>query len=205
MGFEMDDIPVQGAAAGDARIDRRSLWRMGLRSLAETTGKTLLSYWQGQLEANPPPQPRVRDRLRPPGALVETAFVARCTSCRDCVTACRYDTLAPDEAGRPWLHDPAGHPCYMCVGYPCIAACKPGALTFRDRTLRRIGKARIATNTCLAYQGQECHACVDACRDVRAIAVNDGKPVMNDNRCIGCAICVGQCPAPGTITVHPLP
>jgi Pyruvate/2-oxoacid:ferredoxin oxidoreductase delta subunit len=92
----------------------------------------------------------------------------------------------------------------MCDGYPCIASCGPGALTFLDRRLRTIGLAEIAPS-CLAHLGQECHACEEACRDARAIRPDaEGRPVVSADRCTGCALCVGKCPAdPPAIAVRP--
>lgn len=185
------------------RVGRRDFWIQGLRSIAEGATRSLWAYWEGQREANPPPPPVVRSRIRPPGAVAESEFRSRCTSCGDCGRACAFGTLAPDDAGRPWLWDPAGHPCYMCDGYPCIAACGTGALTFRDRSLQVIGLATLVPDLCIAHQGAECTACRDACRQDQAIALLEGLPVVDANRCTGCAICVGKCPAPGAIAISP--
>ena len=176
---------------------------MGLQTLADTAMRSLLGYWQGEREANPPPPPVVRTRIRPPGAIAETAFRQRCTSNGACGRACPFQSLAPDDAGRPWLWDPAGHPCYMCDGFPCISACRSGALTFRDRTLRAMGLAEIHPDLCLAHHDQECTACSDACRDAGAIVRLDDRPVVDPQHCTGCSICVARCPVPGALAVRP--
>ncbi|MBM3269902.1 MAG: 4Fe-4S binding protein [Candidatus Sericytochromatia bacterium] len=187
-----------------SRADRRGLLRSGLAALLDLAVKTMGAYLAGYREAFPPPPRAARTRVRPPGALPEAEFRRRCTSCRQCATACPYDALREDDARLPYLWDPAGHPCYMCDGYPCIAACGPGALTFLDRRLRTIGLAVIAGERCLAHQGEECTACRDACRDFRAIRLVDRLPVVDAGSCTGCAVCVGKCPAaPAAIEVVP--
>lgn len=182
---------------------RRNLFRTGFKSLGEIALKTAGAYLAGYQEANPAPVPPTRTRIRPPGARAEPEFIARCTRCDDCIRACPFDALARDTQGHPWLWDPAGHPCYMCDGYPCIAACKPLALSFFDRRLRIIGLASIDAATCIAHAGEECTACRDSCRDAKAIRRVDHLPVVDAGRCTGCGVCVGKCPAaPGTIKIE---
>lgn len=180
----------------DDLVDRKAFVTKGLASLRDAILKSAAAYVAGFQETLP--APILRTRIRPPGAVLEPLFVSRCTSCGDCAVACPYEALKPDDAGRPWLWDPAGHPCYMCEGYPCIAACGTGALTFRDRTLRIIGLAEIAPDPCLAYQGEACTACRDVCRDVKAIDLVAGLPEVDSGRCTGCGLCVGACPVKGS-------
>jgi ferredoxin-type protein NapG len=177
----------------------------GFKAFTELALRTAGAYLAGYEEALPPPAPVVRTRIRPPGSVAEPAFRSACTSCGDCSAACPYEAIKPGEDGLPWLWDPAGHPCYMCDGFPCIGACATGALIYTDRRLRTIGLAEIAPDRCLAYQGEACTACKDACRDARAIRTElpppgEGKraalPVVDSKRCTGCGICVGRCPAP---------
>lgn len=174
---------------------RRRLLQTGLRSLGELALRTVGAYLAGYAEAMPGRALPVRTRIRPPGARPEPEFVARCTRCDECIRACPFGALAPDEDGRPWLHDPAGHPCYMCEGFPCIAACGPSALTFADRRLRTIGLAKVDLALCVAHAGERCTACRDACRDARAIRLVDALPVVDPQRCTGCGICLGKCPS----------
>lgn len=176
------------------RPDRRNLLQSGIKSLGELALRTAGAYLAGYREALPPPEPPTRTRIRPPGARPEADFQARCTQCDDCIRACPFEALARDDGGRPWLWDPAGHPCYMCEGFPCIAACGPAALTFADRRLRVIGLAHVDPAACLAHAGQECTVCRDACRDARAIRLEGGLPIVDATRCTGCGICVGKCP-----------
>ena len=59
---------------------------------------------------------RTRKRPRPPGALTEAAFKAKCTRCLDCVAVCPVALIVPDEQGYPMLRDAkaCGH-CGLCA------------------------------------------------------------------------------------------
>ena len=71
--------------------------------------------------------------IRPPGALAEEDFNARCIKCGQCVDACPYDTLnlATADSGIPIgtpYYIPRETPCYMCEDIPCVPVCPTGAL-----------------------------------------------------------------------------
>ncbi|MBI6546388.1 MAG: hypothetical protein HY692_06305 [Cyanobacteria bacterium NC_groundwater_1444_Ag_S-0.65um_54_12] len=117
-------------------VDRRTFWTKVLQDLGLIVLRTLNAYVAGLQEVNPLVQEPARTLERPPGALPEPEFLRRCTRCGDCSRFCHFAALRPDPDGLPWLWDPASHPCYRCEGFPCIAACSTGALSFRDRLLR---------------------------------------------------------------------
>lgn len=205
---EQDRAPASSLASATdpreaERIARKDFWKVSLQTLADTAMRSLLGYWQGEREANPPPPPILRTRIRPPGAIAEADFRQRCTSTGACGRACPFQSLAPDDAGRPWLWDPAGHPCYMCDGFPCIAACQSGALSFRDRARQSIGVAEIRADLCRAQRDPPCTACSDACRDAGAIVRVGDRLAVDPLHCTGCGLCVGPCPAPGALAVRP--
>jgi ferredoxin-type protein NapG len=161
--------------------------------------------------------------LRPPGAVEETRFLAACTKCGLCVTACPYKALA---LARPGDGRPIGtpyfvmreSPCRMCRDIPCTVICPTGALDCglvsdaddQGRTMLNINRARIGLavidrETCIAYWGIQCDACYRACPVMdRAITVeyarNDrtGKhsilgPVVHSDHCTGCGMCERSC------------
>jgi ferredoxin-type protein NapG len=161
--------------------------------------------------------------LRPPGALAEEAFLARCTKCGLCAAACPYAAVrmaAPGEGrpvGTPYLAM-RQNPCRMCRDVPCTDACPTGALDVASvsepgqRTARllnvnkaRIGLAVIDRETCVAYWGIQCDACYRACPVIdKAITVepvlNDrtGRhailgPVVHSGHCTGCGMCERAC------------
>lgn len=161
--------------------------------------------------------------LRPPGALPENDFLARCTKCGLCVGACPFHALmlAKPGDGKPVGTPhfvPRENPCAMCRDIPCVAVCPTAAL---DRTLvseqgegvetrlninlARMGLAVIDRETCIAYAGIQCDACYRACPLIdRAIVVEysrnarTGKhailaPVVRSAHCTGCGLCERAC------------
>ena len=137
--------------------------------------------------------------LRPPGAVPELAFLAGCTKCDACATACPYDAIVPAPArfkaaaGTPMI-DPANAACHMCPDTPCIAACEPRVLR-ADRPLK-MGTAVIQTWNCLAHQRSFCTTCAERCPVPGALTIVAGKPQVNEAACTGCGLCQWACPAP---------
>ncbi len=151
--------------------------------------------------ARPPETPAGPPPLvhRPPGAVDEEAFLAGCTRCGDCITACPVDAivLAGERYGRAAgtpVIDPMTSPCVMCDGTPCIPACEPGVLT-ADASLA-MGTASIRVPNCLAHQGTFCTVCSERCPVEGALEVVAGKPVVHEQTCTGCGVCQHVCPAP---------
>ncbi len=144
---------------------------------------------------------------RPPGAVAEGQFLASCTRCGECVTACppRAILCAPPEAGEkragtPFI-DPIRQPCVMCIDTPCITACEPGVL--RDELPRKMADARVDKLACLAWLGQPCRLCVDQCPVEGAISMDDAhRPAISPEACTGCGVCVQVCPAPRNAINH---
>jgi ferredoxin-type protein NapG len=136
---------------------------------------------------------------RPPGAVEESAFMAGCTRCGECIVACPVQAIviAPPTfmgaSGTPML-DPENRACVMCADTPCIRACAPGVLR-ADRPLK-MGTAAIAGMRCLAYNGSVCSACVDSCPVPGALVVEDARPRVVAPNCTGCGVCHQVCPAP---------
>ncbi|WP_315852633.1 4Fe-4S dicluster domain-containing protein [Rhodopirellula islandica] len=136
---------------------------------------------------------------RPPGAIDEFQFLAGCTRCGDCITACPYNAIvqAPDRlgavAGTPVI-DADTSACLMCEDFPCIASCEPGVLV--DTIPPIMGTARITEHLCLAHHSTTCTVCSERCPVDDAIAVTDGKPVIKEDTCTGCGVCRYVCPAP---------
>lgn len=122
--------------------------------------------------------------LRPPGALPEQHFMAKCIKCGICVADCPYDALilaAPGNSdarvpiGTPYFK-PRQTPCYMCTDIPCAVACPTGALDtgllskrdasgnmLLDINAAKMGLATIDRETCIAYWGLQCDVCYRAC------------------------------------------
>jgi ferredoxin-type protein NapG len=164
-------------------------------------------------QSDPPPAGGTGRRFalpihRPPGAVDEVAFLAGCTRCNECITACPVSAIvhAPlrfrEAAGTPMI-EPHSAACIMCEDTPCITACKPGVLR-ADQPLK-MGVAWIQTMACLAHTGSFCSVCAERCPVPGAIEVSAGKPRIRESVCTGCGVCASVCPAPtNAIVVMPL-
>ncbi len=140
--------------------------------------------------------------LRPPGSLPEVAFLAACTRCGECVSACppRVIFVAPTSAGlaagTPYL-DVARSPCLACPDMPCARSCPTDALTVPEQgwTGYRLGELEFLPEWCVTFRGQSCRACADACPvGERALIMDDaGHPVLRREGCVACGTCIRAC------------
>ncbi len=150
--------------------------------------------------------------IRPPGALDEKDFLAKCIKCGQCVVDCPYDTLmlaAPGDLapiGTPFFK-PRDIPCYMCDDIPCVAACPTGALDpkLTDINEAKMGLAVIDIENCLSWIGLRCELCYRVCPlldKAITIEVNPRKtskhamfvPLVHSDACTGCGLCEEACP-----------
>lgn len=195
---------------------RRKFLLMGIQSLGVAALGGLV--WSAQLDG----AVRAPLVLRPPGALPEADYLARCIKCGMCVEACPFDTLrlaSPgDDApmGTPFFI-PREAPCYMCPEIPCVPVCPTGALDAGlvsslkegketlDINKARMGLAVVDHESCIAYWGIQCDACYRACPALDAAIVLEyrrnertGKhsyllPVVQSDACTGCGLCERAC------------
>lgn len=141
-------------------------------------------------------------RLRPPGAQPELAFLASCTRCGECVSACPVKAIrlagsdAGLAAGTPYL-DLRRQPCIACADMPCVRACPTEALTppatgWEDV---RLSGVELVAERCVTFEGTACRACADACPvGDAALALDEGgHPVLRREGCVGCGVCVRAC------------
>ncbi|RIL06623.1 MAG: 4Fe-4S ferredoxin [Proteobacteria bacterium] len=106
---------------------------------------------------------RLRDRLRPPGALDEERFLAACIKCGQCVQVCPVQAIVLADAdeglgvGVPYV-DARSQACdFSCDALSCILACPTGALSHELKMKEevRMGVARLARpEACLARRGE---------------------------------------------------
>lgn len=184
------------------RDGRRGFLRGGMEFLTQVAGEFATASRHASTTDDvdtTPPEPKLRV-LRPPGAVGEKDFMTLCDKCDDCIRACPEKTLfrAPqgfnDKAGTP-IFDPAGKPCFVCTDLYCIKACQTGALKMVSNPAElAMGKAKIISPNCRAYEGEQCSYCIDFCPLAdKAIVELDGKPLIKDSKCIGCGLCEYSC------------
>lgn len=109
---------------------------------------------------------RLRDRLRPPGALEEKSFLGACIKCGQCVQVCPVEAIVLADAtdgfgvGVPYI-DARRQACdFSCDALSCILACPTGALSHAVHTKEevRAGVARLVRpDACLARKGEGFH------------------------------------------------
>lgn len=160
----------------------------------------LIGRFAAALVARPTEQARRRfPVLRPPGAIEEGAFLAACTRCDACFTACPHGAVqrAPATlrgAENTPIVDPTTAPCRMCADAPCVTSCEAGAL--RREALGPMGRARVQRHDCLEARGSPCGVCVERCPVPGAMEMRAGVPVVNEDACTGCGVCQYVCLAP---------
>ncbi len=106
---------------------------------------------------------RLRDRLRPPGALGEEAFLGACIKCGQCVQVCPVQAIRLADAGDgfgvgvPYIEAREQACDFSCDALSCILACPTGALShaLKQKEEVRAGFARLAhPELCLARKGE---------------------------------------------------
>jgi MauM/NapG family ferredoxin protein len=148
--------------------------------------------------------------IRPPGAVEETEFLARCIGCGECMKACPTNAIQPCtlDDGVQRLCTPKIVPriagceekCYLC-GH----VCPTGALRklpHEEKSFAKIGTAVIDRHRCLAWsQNKECVVCDEVCPynaiDVRVVETTKGlfkAPIVSEDMCLGCGMCEQHCP-----------
>ncbi|MGD0499029.1 MAG: 4Fe-4S dicluster domain-containing protein [Bryobacteraceae bacterium] len=154
--------------------------------------------------------------VRPPGALGEDDFLARCIRCGECMKVCPTNAIHPTmfEAGLEGMWTPI---LKMTIGYCeyectlCSQVCPSGAirpLKVAEKQKIRIGLAYFDRNRCLPYAyARTCIVCEECCptpkkaiwlEEVqvpalsgRGVAVK--QPHVDPDLCIGCGICANKC------------
>lgn len=148
--------------------------------------------------------------VRPPGALPEGAFVAACTRCGDCATACPANAIRMNgegaALGTPTL-DVATTACLACPEMPCAAACPTGALERPADGWSRIrlgGRITIA-GSCITFRDVECGVCARVCPiGADALRIDEWDHPAVGDACVGCGSCIRACvTSPSSITIEP--
>ena len=166
-------------------------------------------------------------RIRPPGALHESEFLARCIKCGECVKVCPTNVIQPafGEAGvegfmTPILDFTQGYCELNCT--LCGQVCPTGAIQklkitektgYPDKAPLKTGTAFVDRTRCIPWSmDRNCVVCQEVCPvspkaiyDIKTESKVSGKnkilklPQVDPSLCIGCGLCQHECP------VHDLP
>jgi MauM/NapG family ferredoxin protein len=169
--------------------------------------------------------------IRPPGALIEEDFLARCVRCGQCMKICPNNAVHPAllESGIEGIFTPI---LLMRVGYCehtcvlCGHACPTGAISPLDTKTKvgdidtppiRIGTAFFDRGRCLPWaMGTPCIVCEEWCPtspkaiwfEETEVVGRDGKtvrlklPHLDPDKCTGCGACEKVCPVSGKTGVY---
>lgn len=147
---------------------------------------------------------RVRPLVRPPGALPEAEFLARCIRCAKCAAVCPNTAIkmAGLASGLRHLNTPRLIPreqaCMLCM--KCTQLCPTGALepisAADEAVLARVkmGRAFVDKSMCYSYQKRTCGVCIRAC-PFPGVAMKTGlyeQPIVTA-ACVGCGLCERAC------------
>jgi len=140
--------------------------------------------------------------LRPPGALAEPEFSARCIRCYRCISVCPANVLVPMrlEEGVLQVRSPtldfSEASCTYCD--LCRQVCPTGCIepsNPNDTAQGRIGVAVVIRENCLAFIDGSCGICAQRC-PYEAIGLDTfNRPLVDEGLCNGCGECEAICPA----------
>lgn len=166
---------------------------------------------------------RAADAIRPPGALFEDAFLARCITCGACVASCPTGVIASD-LGRTGLEGLFTPVLRMRHGWcepsctRCGEVCPTGALTRLEPAAKQavdgpaevtIGTAFVDRGRCLPWAMETpCIVCEEMCPTspkaihLEEVEITDRsgrrrrlqRPWVDPAMCTGCGLCENRCP-----------
>lgn len=163
--------------------------------------------------------------IRPPGALPEEEFLARCIRCGECMKVCITNGLQPTlfEAGLEGIWTPVLIPRVGFCEYRCTLCgqvCPTGAikkLELKEKEKVKIGQAFIDSDRCLPYaHAIPCLVCEEVCptsekaiwTKMAMVRGREGEevvlrqPKVDLRMCVGCGICEAMCPVVGSPAIY---
>lgn len=131
--------------------------------------------------------------IRPPWSVMEADFIAGCTRCHACVSACETGVLVAGSGGFPEI-DFQRAECSFCQA--CVQVCE--APVFTSTELAAWSLKITISDRCLPFHHIECRSCQDSC-ETQAIKFRPrlngiAQPELDLPACTGCGACVPGCP-----------
>lgn len=191
----------KGEPRRDVKIDfsRRRFISAGFLGI----GAGLIARQSGDLKNRP------AKLLRPPGALPENEFLARCTRCGECIKVCPTRVIQPQGLEQGLAPAFAPRMVMRLAGCDqncrdCGKVCPTKALrelSLQEKKYAKLGTAEINEKRCLVYAWDKmCLICDEIC-PYNAIVFktinNKRVPVVIPSRCNGCGWCEQACPVIG--------
>ena len=183
--------------------DRRNFFKRVGRSVGQAAlgSGLLVGFLHLRKKRTEPVEARGRlGLLRPPGALAEPDFLAKCIRCTRCADACEAQCIllfGPEggkHQGTPYVFSNVKG-CTMCL--MCGDACPTGALVpLTDQRDVKMGVAVVDERLCVSHNGTGvCGACHTVCPFRNKAIVQDlrNAPVVDPNFCTGCGLCEEVC------------
>ncbi len=143
--------------------------------------------------------------LTPPGSRSVKDFYRRCTACQLCVAECPNNVLRPSTDLKHFMQPEMSYERGYCRPEctRCSELCPAGAIvriTKEEKTQYHVGTAHVNPSLCVVETGVECGNCARHCPAGAIMLVKDKetgyrRPVVNEERCIGCGACENLCPA----------
>jgi len=184
LGIRRGDNRPAGAGRG---FTRREIIRAGVALAVAAAAAPALS------------RPAVARPLRPPGALEEEEFLARCSRCGRCIKACPAKCLKamPLSAGAASFLTPVIIPrearCELTQD--CQKVCPTGAIAALPIEKAIIGIAEIDRTRCLGWTEHKlCLLCQEQCSRHAINADPQKRPSVVEDLCVGCGACENGCP-----------
>lgn len=141
--------------------------------------------------------------IRLPWIIDEQHFIAGCTQCSDCLSACDENIIIKGDGGFPEINFSQGE-CTFCQ--KCLQACEQPL--FVDPSSQAPWQLDIEIkNNCLANQQVYCQSCQDSCESqaisFQYLASSVPQPRIKLEQCNGCGACVSVCPQ-SAIELNPM-